>query len=1692
MSSVNPGTAAFNSSYTSSVQPAGQVYSPAAGPRRAHGGPETGDPGERDDNPGGDNYENTGGMGDGKGNAGDPEGYVPLGDGWIMMLIALLYGIMLMIRSKKRTLLACLFGLLTLGAGQAWADTYYLMQKSSNDNDKGIVLGTMIDRGDGVHYYSVNLTATNNTAYFYVTTNTGSNECSNVDYLCSNFTISDSFQKVWKYSASCDNRGEHCPKITLDQTGTYCFEFRSTDTNFRCVKPNSGYYLMTNIATGSKGSSVGEMSYDGAAGAFKQDWTTTSHDGSVQYFYVTTNTALDASTNCDYLNNEDGKRLTAGGGWRKLWKYGNSNYDHMQEVALSSSSAGTYTFYFKNYDLAEIGGDGAIKYTFTAQSYPSLSFSPASGSVAKNTSTSVTVATTNIDDDETITFTVTNSSSEDVTPGSRTATVSSNSATWNFTAPATAGTYTVTASATIDEIEYTDTYTLTVTDPSLERYGLCCNATGWTPATELENNEDGTFTISFVSNGGDTSFKIYKWNGSSWDEVLYIINYAGAGMSPIPANGTMVVLTYNAISGTMFLSTDPSCSSATPITLRFDNTLGWKEVWLFVWKANGVKQNILGAWPGVKLTMADDGYYGYTFDGTYDTDKSMQCLNTIDNFMFNDGTINDGPNTHQTNDDKEMGRGVHCFTIAEEDRAGWRTDSDPFLPMRYEITENDCSPVEAALHVENIVVNAEGTQASMTLATTPPPAAAAGATYHYQYQKDGSSEWTDLPGNAATAEITLSEEGYYTFQVIISKDGNTWTATTEQNIKFQIKIRVKAFDSFTNGGMQIKYWTHGADNNPEDGVENIDLVQVGSSEWYEYTVKGREFVKLIVKGAGCGTSWQDDCEGRKRSVVCGPFYDDVCIVISEASEEGTNHKKYSLVDECGNYQYRYKTVDGIKTYYSNGFNEAGEQVSMYVAAMPSITFQSWNGSTYADVGDADTFGFESKTEGDVYVATVSEVSTGTLTDIQRYTGKYYIRTDIAPDGGWNVYQNTAHEFTYFGPNANFPNEWYNHYWMSSHANVGTNVKASVANSINPNLSTVLPDFIVTTNANIRFEYKPTTNYFGRQFIKLSNAGDDFISIYGTSASPAIRRNGITLVANADVSATKPVDFGNWIYTMIADVQLESEARSDVQMNVRAKYNIKTDGSGEGDASDNTFYLIGANHRDNDPDPQNITLLGAGTSAGTYRMQIIYDFKTNRLMPLWTPGETEIVNNVTAKANMMMLRKDDNQPQTLVLASSKSVSGIQQIYGVLQVTKTEYQKRMAKRDFYYWISLPFDCQVSQIFGIGEYGSKWTVQVYRGDKRAQLGYTREGQTFWAEMYRNEVAMMEAYRGYVIRLILNPETDFKRADEGQPESVYLYFPSSTIDGVDMSSGITIEAAEQEYTPAWRHTCHVSGCEKKDSHWNVVGIPGFRNMTLAAADATGILEENELENYPKFYYKYSFNAANSSANYTPALTTGEIFQPMNAYMVQFHGWLDWRSAPESKNSIVQFAAPKRRMEETENAVAEISLAGPQGTDKTFLWLAEGSHAGYDDNADLCKALNAGVTVYSVGDDGVQMAGNCIPPETQRIDLGLRVSQPGEYTFSLPKALTSRGITLLDKEQETTTLLDKNNYTVFLEQGSHNSRFAILLGEKQEEENTPTGLDNIQWYDAQCAKILRNGQLLIIKDGKIYNAQGVLIIYAN
>ena len=62
-----------------------------------------------------------------------------------------------------------------------------------------------------------------------------------------------------------------------------------------------------------------------------------------------------------------------------------------------------------------------------------------------------------------------------------------------------------------------------------------------------------------------------------------------------------------------------------------------------------------------------------------------------------------------------------------------------------------------------------------------------------------------------------------------------------------------------------------------------------------------------------------------------------------------------------------------------------------------------------------------------------------------------------------------------------------------------------------------------------------------------------------------------------------------------------------------------------------------------------------------------------------------------------------------------------------------------------------------------------------------------------------------------------------------------------------------------------------------------------------------------------------------------------------------------------------------------------------------------------------------------------------------------------------------------TITASDANDTELFYASGS----FATLGA------NTPTSIDDVQRDDAQCTKVLRDGQLVIIRDGAMYNAEG-------
>ena len=1355
-------------------------------------------------------------------------------------------------------------------------------------------------------------------------------------------------------------------------------------------------------------------------------------------------------------------KITLGStGWNQFW----NNYDNSKgDITLAdddtndhnvttTTNAGLYLCFTPQ------DGMWATSTDPTADPTPALTFSPASGSVIKNNGIDLTVTTANISDGTTITY-----KRGEYTIG--TATVSSNTATYRFT-PTTEGEYTITASCTIDDTEYSDDFTLTVTGAPV--YGVKTNfIDGGNCVKRMDYDESsGTYTYSGAKAGTDTYTQLYRCDSGDCTDCntgwTYICEW-GSLLSGT-TNGDMINFTY-----------DPSKAQAsamtitaqqTPVTIRFDNTIGWGDVYLYVWKANSSDQTPLGSWPGVRLTMDEEGYYGYTFDG------DNIGLHTINNAIFNNGATEEA-DIRQTSDVSGT-RGIQCYTINSSNRSGYAIDNKG--KMGYTASQNDCSAVEPEL-AATYTVNDAATIATVTLTTTPPPAASTGASFAYSVRKTGETNWTSIEGSTATTTWTTEEDDWFEFRVVISKDGKTWTQTATLNIRRKIIVRVKAFDSFEQYGMQLKYWTN-SDNDPSDYVEGdaAQLTQVGTSKWYEITITGRNRIYFIVKGNGCATSWEGDCNGWKRSVVVGPIEDDICIEITDDYESGTNYKKYSVNSECGLF-YRYASVSGSDTYYSNYFENANTPVSMYIAATPNVNFQKYNVNTSSWESTTVSSSFPSSNRG-VYQAVCTSITNGTLTDVAAYTGNYYIRTDIA-GGGWTNYRQLANQFFYFAPNSNFPTEPYNHYWCGI-ANQWDNVKAEVGNTINPCLAQTLSDYNITQAASMRFEYNPTTNYFNRHFIKLTTGGNDYLNIYGATASDPVYKpsSDVQLQSNTDASNMRLSDMGNWVYKL--DVEVRKTAASDVNVVLRAMYPIDANGVGQG--SDVANYLLGT---DGSGNPTARTILGSATTNGTYTLKLIYDYKTNRLMSLWASPDDAINSNLTINADMMMLRRDDEAAQTIIMGSGKSVSGIKEIYSVLQITKTAYTRdRLGARNYYYWFSLPYDCYLTDIFGMEDYGDKWTIQRYRGDQRAKGGYQEEWQTFWAEMNLTPTAKIEANRGYVVRIRLK-ESDFLIGDEGQYNR-FLYFPSR-----ESSSGITIESLDEtKQTRVGAHTCTINGREKKDSHWNIVGIPGFRPMTLATIAAPVNLED-ALLNHPNFFYEWSF--ANGEGVYEVQPITSSIqFLPMQAYMMQYYGYLNWN--PVTNNSVIH-QAPKRyntlgEQDEQQEQIIQLKVNNLLYADNTYLTIREGATTDWDINTDLAKDTNRKLSIYSIGNK-VEMAGNAISPNTQIVPIGIKIKIGDTYTISMPQTLSDKSVFLYDNEFERLISLEYKDYEVQLAEGTYNNRFELHIEKKQEvvtsyQDNEQNMSDN-QFYVAQSEDFIYIDNLTEPAQCYIFDATGRIV----
>ena len=778
--------------------------------------------------------------------------------------------------------------------------------------------------------------------------------------------------------------------------------------------------------------------------------------------------------------------------------------------------------------------------------------------------------------------------------------------------------------------------------------------------------------------------------------------------------------------------------------------------------------------------------------------------------------------------------------------------------------------------------------------------------------------------------------------------------------------------------------------------------------------------------------------------------------------------------------------------------------------------------TWTDVASGTITIPSSVTESGVYNFIVSQPVGGgsiALEKVEPYTGSYYIRTDCAGSTKWDSYKATDHQMTF--SDYTKAHEGFTHYY-AHWAERGTNVKFVIANDYSPFVSDTLTkdvdidfknmDEYGTLNsegggvvpyqdrysANIRFMYNEQTNKLSRAYLASStDVSKKFLVMRGNSAASKghiFTEDGKELtdaaggrVAELDEYEMNFADDQNFIYETVI------KANPTALVKLYANY-CGISQEFKGDLTD-----------DFDTDHA-VEILGGTYAADTKeKMRIVYDFKTNRLVCAWLPSG-DITGDLDINADVMIIREHQGDAQQIKFTTNESkLDEVKTVYGVMRFNrwtlnnkdksthdpvgdpKSQYERAL------YWISFPFDVNLSDVFGFGSYGEDWIIEYYDGAARAAEGYWIDSPGFWRYVWPAQRATfkLEAGKGYVLALDLDRMKDNNTNFwTNNIEQIELFFPSATEAGSIKETEAIISVAEHECTIDRRTDKSVYDIDKDrtkaDSHWNMIGVPSYANYgTSLTSNGSTVVTWNSTPYTQNLPFLYEWNMVDDS--YTVQSGTTYPFKSMYAYMVQYHGDLYWSLASATPSSIIARRAYAQAPQEVEFKL-ELQQ-NEQMVDQTFVKLSDKEEvsANFNFDEDLCKEFNRGkANIYTIAETYIPVAGNILPlsEQTTLVPVGVKTNADGDYTFSMPNGTDGVGVTLIDGVTGERTNLALTDYTVSLEKGTYDQRFVLEISPI---EHTTTAIENSEKTDASnnvCKKLI-DGVLYIIKDGKVFDARG-------
>ena len=672
------------------------------------------------------------------------------------------------------------------------------------------------------------------------------------------------------------------------------------------------------------------------------------------------------------------------------------------------------------------------------------------------------------------------------------------------------------------------------------------------------------------------------------------------------------------------------------------------------------------------------------------------------------------------------------------------------------------------------------------------------------------------------------------------------------------------------------------------------------------------------------------------------------------------------------------------------------------------------------------------------------------------------------------------------------------------------------------------------SANIRFMWNRKTNQIGRAYVaSATNASRQYLVLKGCNTIK--NSDGTALGATGESSAEYRAIFKD-------DQDFIYERMILIQPNVRAK--VYACYANESASPSTAQYFAGTYNSGSCSNASTVKVIG-GTGSDFQKVRVIYDFKTNRLIMAWMPTDASVGTDQDIDADVMVIRDHQEGADAITFGASGKLSDVKFVYGVMKFNRWTLNNR--KRGQYgeddqlvehcnsadaistyhpvlpiadqksiyeralYFISFPFDVNLTDVFGLGDYGKHWVVSEYNGKRRAQRGYfidtpCNEDCTNWDYIWDRKDKVLKAYEGYLLSLDLDrmeyDNDEFWVNNISQKE---LFFPSAEKMGSITTTSVTMPALTSDYLCTINYNIpegsNPEGDRRmKDSYWRCIGVPSYapygsvlKKDGPSGATFTWQSDRSWRANEIDYPFLYEWNVDDNSLSVQSTSTYN--FKPMHAYLVQNGNKIHWTNVSATPSSIVR---RERRDEYIHSFNWRLTLeSSTRFEDQTFVRMTNNEQVTdtFDFAQDLIKESKyAHSDIYTyIGTERV--AANSMPINTETttvVKVGLSIDADGEYTISLPDGTTHGiGIDLLDTETgERTHLSAGMSYTVNLTAGEHNERFLLEISPipaNWQGIEEPTS-DPSQKENEGIRKVLIDGNLYIVRDGKMYDARGTRV----